>query len=220
MLPVDNPRRRAGRGLLITGAVLLAVGLVLAAGAFWAVRSNFTFATASGAMAPTYPRGERIPVERISGSTVRRGDVVLYRMPGRYGDGAVLQRVIGLGGDHVVFSDGQLTVNGTQLREPYLKAGDAGDPRPYDVKVPAGRMFLLGDNRGNSNDSRYYLTEESGTVPTSTVRGRALDSSTAPMLLGLTAILGVMLAVAGAVCAVVGLVQFRRRAVEPFAMYR
>lgn len=214
---------RAGRGVLITGVLLVVFGIVLAAGGFVVGREGYTTATTGGAMEPTYPEGDRVPVERIGADEVRHGDVVLYKTPGRYGGMAVLQRVIGLGGDRVAFADGALTVNGVRLHEPYVKGDDFGmDTRPYDVKVPAGRMFLLGDNRGNSNDSRYFLSESDGTVPTSAVVGRALDSAVVMVLLGLTMVLGVLLALGGAVCVLVGWTTRRRRraaAATPFAQY-
>ncbi|WP_326602149.1 S26 family signal peptidase [Streptomyces sp. NBC_01800] len=83
------------------------------------------------------------------------------------------------------------------------------------MKVPAGRMFLLGDHRANSNDSRYFESEDSGTVPVTAVRGRVLDDAIAPVLLGLGVLLGVVLALAGAVCTLVGWLTRRRRQAAP-----
>lgn len=201
----ETRRPRAGRPLLIMGTVLAVLGVLTAAGALWSVLSSYTVVTASGAMEPTYPEGERVMVEWSGGDDVRRGDVVLYSLPDRYGGVAVLQRVIGLGGDRVVFADGVLTVNGTPADEPYVKETDPGfGSAPYDVKVPAGRMFLLGDNRGNSNDSRYFLSEDSGTVPTAAIRGRALDSAGAPVTRGVSVVLGVLVAVSGGICILAG----------------
>ncbi|MFV5993124.1 signal peptidase I [Streptomyces sp. NPDC056231] len=209
--------RRAGRGLLITGAVLAVLGIVLTAGSLWTLRSGYTMVTPRGeSMEPTYAPGHRVFFARTGGEKIRKGDVVLFGLPDRFNGEAVLQRVIGLGGDHVVFDGTRLTVNGTPLEEPYLKGAEVdGGHGPYNVKVPAGRMFLLGDNRGNSNDSRYFSGEDSGTVPVTAVRGRALDDATAPMMLGLGAMLGVVLALAGAVCALVGGLTRRHRATVP-----
>ncbi|MFI6858948.1 signal peptidase I [Streptomyces sp. NPDC050421] len=194
-----------GRRLLITGTVLTVLGALTAAGALWSVLGSYTVVTARRAMEPTYHEGDRVMVERSSGEEVRRGDVVLYSVPDRYNGLAVLQRVIGLGGDRVVFADGTLTVNGAPADGPYVKKADSPfGTAPYDVKVPAGRMFLLGDNRGNANDSRYFLSEDSGTVPTAAVQGRALKSGGAPVKLGLAVVLGVLLAVGGGICALAG----------------
>ncbi|MEE4495546.1 signal peptidase I [Streptomyces sp. BE230] len=201
----ESGRPHAGRRLLITGTVLAVLGALTAAGALWSVLSSYTMVTARRAMEPTYHEGDRVMIERSSGEEVRRGDVVLYSVPDRYRGLAVLQRVIGLGGDRVVFADGTLTVNGAPADEPYVKKADSPfGTAPYDVKVPAGRMFLLGDNRGNANDSRYFLSEDSGTVPTAAVQGRALKSGGAPMKLGLAVVLGVLLALGGGICALAG----------------
>ncbi|WP_406090312.1 signal peptidase I [Streptomyces sp. NBC_01013] len=203
MTEVQRPR--GGRRLLITGILLAALGALTAVGALWTVLSSYTVVTAGGAMEPTYREGARVSVERSSGDDVRRGDVVLFGVPDRYNGMPVLQRVIGLGGDRVAFADGVLTINGTPVDEPYVKETDSRfDTAPYDVKVPAGRMFLLGDNRGNSNDSRYFLSESSGTVPATAVQGRALKSGGAPVKLGLAVVLGVLVTLGGGVCVLAG----------------
>ncbi|WP_058043772.1 S26 family signal peptidase [Streptomyces roseifaciens] len=60
----------------------------------------------------------------------------------------------------------------------------------YDVVIPEGRLFLLGDYRANSNDSRYFLSEQSDTVEASTVQARALHDRTGLLGLMLAALLG------------------------------
>ncbi|MFF5899968.1 signal peptidase I [Streptomyces argenteolus] len=204
-----------GRGVLIVGTVLLALGVVMAAGALWSLRTSYTSVTARGAMEPTFPEGTRVPVERVGGDAVRRGDVVLFALPNRYGGLPVLQRVVGLGGDHVVLAGGVLTVDGRPVKEPYVKPETFAPAGPdVDVVVPPGRMFLLGDNRGNANDSRYFLSEDSGTVPVTAVQGRARAGSAAPAILGLSLVLGVLLVVGGGVCVLVGR-RTRRRVTTP-----
>ncbi|MGW6095248.1 signal peptidase I [Streptomyces sp. NPDC055157] len=207
--------------------MLAVLGIVLAAGALGTVRSDYTTVILSGgSMEPTYAPGDRIVIAKTSGAKtsgaktsgakVRRGDVVLFGLPDRFEGKPVLKRVIGLGGDHVVFDGTRLTVNDAPLKEPYLKDGEVdGGHGPYDVKVPAGRMFLLGDHRANSNDSRYFAGEDFGTVPVTAVRGRVLDDDTAPVMLGLGVLLGVVLALAGAVCTLVGWLTRRRRPAAP-----
>jgi signal peptidase I len=88
-----------------------------------------------------------------------------------------IKRVIGLPGDHVVCCDaqGRITVNGVALNEQsYIHPGDVPSSVPFDAVVPAGRLWVLGDNRGDSDDSRYRTDDPGGgTVPESEVVGRA-----------------------------------------------
>jgi signal peptidase I len=88
-----------------------------------------------------------------------------------------IKRVIGLPGDHVVCCDaqGRITVNGVPLSEQsYIHPGDVPSSVPFDAVVPAGRLWVMGDNRADSDDSRYRTTDPGGgTIPESEVVGRA-----------------------------------------------
>ena len=88
-----------------------------------------------------------------------------------------IKRVIGIPGDHVVCCDakGQITVNGIPLNEQsYIHPGDVPSAVPFDITVPAGRLWVLGDNRADSDDSRYRTDDPGGgTIPESEVVGRA-----------------------------------------------
>ncbi|MGW0733459.1 signal peptidase I [Streptomyces sp. NPDC002851] len=88
----------------------------------------------------------------------------------------LIKRVIAVGGDRVACcdKDGRVTVNGTPLDEPYLNPGDKPSLRTFDVKVPQGRLFVMGDHRSNSADSRYHLDDPfDGTVSEEQVVGTA-----------------------------------------------
>jgi signal peptidase I len=86
------------------------------------------------------------------------------------GEKDFIKRVIGVGGDHVVCCDDQhrITVNGVPLTEPYLKPGVMPSQDTFDKDVPKGYLWVMGDNRSNSSDSRA-----NGPVPTHKVIGRA-----------------------------------------------
>jgi signal peptidase I len=88
-----------------------------------------------------------------------------------------IKRVIGLPGDHVVCCDaqGQVTVNGVPLSEKsYIYPGASPSLIRFNITVPPGRLWVMGDNRADSDDSRYRLNDPgSGTVPESAVVGRA-----------------------------------------------
>jgi signal peptidase I len=88
-----------------------------------------------------------------------------------------VKRVIGVPGDHVACCNahGQVTVNGVPLSESsYIYPGDPPSELTFNVTVPPGRLWVMGDNRGDSDDSRYRQTDpDSGTIPESAVVGRA-----------------------------------------------
>lgn len=89
----------------------------------------------------------------------------------------LIKRVVAVGGDRVrcCGSDGRITVNGHPVDEPYLYPGNAPSKIEFDVTVPEGRYFVMGDHRGNSADSRYHLDSPGrGTVPEELIVGRAM----------------------------------------------
>jgi signal peptidase I len=111
--------------------------------------------------------------------TYDRGDIVVFTPPDDWvqDDGTpFIKRVIGLGGDTVEIRDGDVFINGTMIKEPYLYASEPGDPpQPTTVPgdeqrwvVPTDELFLMGDHRSNSADSRTF-----GPVPSEQVIGRA-----------------------------------------------
>ncbi|MDV5146294.1 signal peptidase I [Streptomyces sp. SBC-4] len=192
-------QRGAGAGLRVGARVLVPLGLVLALGGLGAFFTNYQGATVmSEAMLPTYRQGERLVVERVDTGEIRRGDVVLVEVPDRYQAGPVLQRVIGTGGDHVTSDGERITVNGQPVDEPYVRSGGMNPTtEPYDVRVPDGRLFLLGDNRGNARDSRFFLDEQSGSVAASGVLGRVRNDVAVPVASGVLGVLGIVLTLVG-----------------------
>ncbi|WMX44841.1 signal peptidase I [Streptomyces roseicoloratus] len=89
----------------------------------------------------------------------------------------LIKRVVAVGGDTVKCcgADGRITVNGVALDEPYLHPGNAPSTIPFEVKVPQGRVFVMGDHRSDSADSRFHLDEpEHGTVSEDRILGRAV----------------------------------------------
>jgi signal peptidase I len=93
-------------------------------------------------------------------------------------DNHLVKRVIGVPGDHVVCCNAlnQITVNGAPLKEPYttVQPGELAASKPFDVTVPPGKLWVLGDNRLNSADSSYHQNLPSkGLVPEKDVVGRA-----------------------------------------------
>ena len=88
----------------------------------------------------------------------------------------LIKRIVGLPGDHVVAdgAGGPVTVNGVAITEPYLRTGSIPSELAFDVTVPADSVWVMGDNRQNSQDSRYHLGDPGGgAVPVENVVGVA-----------------------------------------------
>ena len=137
-------------------------------------------------------------------NSINRGDVVVFRDPANWlpepyadnqnkiiakiKDGLVLvgvlpnpakqylvKRVIGIAGDNVVGKDGVVTINGKKTTEPYIFAGNKASELDFNVTVPEGKIWVMGDHRGASADSRYHQDDvNNGFVPESKVTGRVL----------------------------------------------
>ena len=126
-------------------------------------------------MAPTLLPGYNVEVEPTP-ANIKRGDIIYFLAPPAYRTRPTdlrVSRVVGLPGEHIETNAKGVLVNGAPLSEPYLAAGTSGwtgTPsgaiKPQDI--PADAYFVLGDNRENSQDSRYY-----GTVAGSDIQFRA-----------------------------------------------
>ncbi|MFF0298088.1 signal peptidase I [Kitasatospora sp. NPDC004614] len=192
----DGVGRRWSRDLLWIGAVCVAALLLVNA---FVARP---FAVPSGSMEGTLQPGDRVLVNQLAyafGEHPQRGDVVVFDGIGSFlpyqdepsgvkrlltraglapaGNTVYVKRVIGVGGDRITCcgSDGRLRVNGVPLDESgYLLPGDAPSAVPFDIVVPSGKLWVMGDHRSASRDSRDHLGEPGGgTVPVDRVIGRA-----------------------------------------------
>lgn len=177
-----------GRGRLgdTLSNLAVAVGCVLFLGGFaWGAVVYKPYTVPTDSMTPTVNAGDRVLAERIDGDDVRRGDVVVFT-DSTWGDVPMVKRVVGVGGDKVACcdKDGRLTVNGKPIEEPYLRAkgalsltsadgGAPASPQKFTADVPENQLFLLGDERNTSMDSRVHLEDPGqGSVPRGAVQAR------------------------------------------------
>lgn len=161
----------------------VAVGCVLFLGGFaWGAVVYRPYTVPTESMTPTVNAGDRVLAQRVDGGEVRRGDVVVFTDPA-WGDMPMVKRVVGIGGDKVACcgKDGRLTVNGIPVDEPYLQTVDPASASDFTAEVPKGKLFLLGDDRRVSLDSRVHLEDGGqGSVPRSAVQAR-VDAVAWPM---------------------------------------
>jgi signal peptidase I len=122
-------------------------------------------------MEPTLAKGDLVLVRPAR--EIERGDLIVFSAP-MVGT-RMIKRVVALGGDVIELRDNRAFVNGAQLDEPYVAPNDDSLPAParfrdmQPARVAADSVFVLGDNRDHSNDSRFL-----GAVPRKSVRGRVV----------------------------------------------
>jgi signal peptidase I len=164
----DRPRRgraglrRVGRILRRTGYVVVALAVLLVSG----LLPVQTIRIPSDSMTPTISPGDHLLLEKLHPAEVLPSSVVVLHDP--LGDDLIVKRVVAVGGDSIGFDDGILMRNDRPVVEPYtIDFLDGVYYGPY--VVPAGMIYLLGDNRADSVDSRTF-----GPVPVSSVVGRVV----------------------------------------------
>jgi signal peptidase I len=121
-------------------------------------------------MLPTLNHRDRLAVNKIEYRLSRpdRGDIVVFRYPANR-KLIFIKRVIGIEGDRVQIKDHEVIVNGQRLSEDYIKEKPLAD-YPETI-VPKNTVFVLGDNRNDSRDSRY---SDVGFIPLKNIRGKAI----------------------------------------------
>ena len=160
--PVELPtppakKKHRTRRQLIEWGIVIAAALLTAIVLRVAVVQAFSIPSVS--MERTLLVGDRVLVNKLSGGDrPNHGDVVVFERPPGEEAAAIkdlIKRVIGLPGDTVSAEDGHLVLNGHALKEPYLQPGTR-TVMDHPVTVPAGRVFVMGDNRTQSRDSRFF----------------------------------------------------------------
>jgi signal peptidase I len=173
---------RSYRSVIEWAVILMAVLLFTVVLRTYVVQS---YSIPSLSMSPTLQVGDRIIVNKLSYHlhTVNRGDIVVFARPPledqQYAD--LVKRVIGLPGETISSKGGHIYIDGKRLNEPWLPPGPdsyngplPGDPHqqfnlPGPVKIPPGEYYVMGDNRTDSEDSRFF-----GPIPESLIVGRAV----------------------------------------------
>ncbi len=146
--------------------LLLVTAVIIA----WLVKSFIVhpFWIPTGSMEPTLMPQDRVMVNKFiyRFTSPKRGDIVVFIPPGDSGKDYI-KRVIALPGETIEVKEGQVYINGRPLKEPYvINEPDKSNYGP--LKVPEGHVFVMGDNRPNSADSRYF-----GPLPIDKIVGKA-----------------------------------------------
>lgn len=193
--PMLRRAREAAETLVLAGVIYLVVQLLVP-----------PYAVDGASMAPNLSDGERLLVNRsvyahfdanrilnalpgvdLAGEAVvypfhapERGEIVVFHPPGRR-DEPYIKRVIGLPGDRIAFAAGRVVVNGRPLDETYIDGAVTfcGDGPHCVVEVPPDSLYVLGDNRRNSSDSRVF-----GPVSSDAIIGKAWIANWPPADIG------------------------------------
>jgi signal peptidase I len=176
----SEPGQSYNRWQIYLGAFVLAC-LIFAAPCIYGLHAKASgqlgyFRAAAASMAPTVRRGEYF----LADSTFyrdrqpSRGEVAVYVHP-KQSDIHVIKRIVAIEGDRIAIRNGRAIVNGMAVEEPYIEAGSPRAPfaNMAETRVPLDHVFVLGDNRADSEDSRNTSTH--GAVPIKNLIGRVTD---------------------------------------------
>jgi signal peptidase I len=178
--PPPEPQDPTVWGLI--GVWLVELGETILPAVVIAILINLFLAQATrvygSSMEPNLHTDQRLVVEKVSYRLhdPQRGDVVVIRMPER-GPELLIKRIVALPGETIEIKSGQVFINGTAINEPYLTQPTRGSYGPTTIRE--GYVFVMGDNRGASNDSRVF-----GPIELERIVGRAWVSYWPPEYLG------------------------------------
>jgi signal peptidase I len=163
--PTQDSLYRQLLSMLLAFALVPVLGLTVAQP--WHIQGS--------SMEPSLTDGSVLIVDGVTPHVdgYHRGDIVIVPLPpdSEYPHPILVKRIVALGGEQIRIADGRVYVNGERLHEPYLPPGTTtslADGQPLELVVPPGSVFVLGDYRGNSYDSKAF-----GPVPADSLRGRA-----------------------------------------------
>jgi signal peptidase I len=200
-----SKQKKSATGSVIEFVTIVAVALGLALGIQAFIVKPYRIP--SGSMEPTLDIGQRVLVDRVSKhfTSFHRGDIVVFKPPKgadeeiqcgdpnkppdqpcpkptpQKSDTNFIKRIIGLPGDRLKVIKGRAYINGKELNEPYIRP-DASCPicnEPREITIPPGYFFMMGDNRGESDDSRDW-----GPVPKGWIIGKAFFTYWPPHRIG------------------------------------
>ena len=162
--PSENPERGSFRRFIKDILEIALISLFL----FLSINTISTrIRVESVSMQPTLFAGNFVVVNKLSYrfGEPNRGDIIVFRYPPDPELDPYIKRVIGLPGEHVLVEDGKVYINGVRISEPYL---ETQTQQGGEWTVPQDGLFMMGDNRNNSSDSRAW-----GVVPLENVIGKA-----------------------------------------------